>query len=48
LKPEFREYVKQVIKNAKALALELQNLGFRVISGGTDNHLILLDIFGSF
>jgi glycine hydroxymethyltransferase len=37
-----------VVKNAQILALELQNLGFRVISGGTDNHLILLDVFGSF
>lgn len=48
LKPEFKEYTKQVVKNAQILALELQNLGFRVISGGTDNHLILLDVFGSF
>ncbi|PZM86704.1 serine hydroxymethyltransferase [Candidatus Gracilibacteria bacterium] len=48
LQPEFKEYTKQVIKNAKVLAEALQKNGFRIISGGTDNHLILVDVFGSF
>lgn len=47
LKPEFQTYSKQVIKNAQALAKALQNNGYRVISGGTDNHLMLIDLFGS-
>ena len=47
LKPEFAEYSKQVIKNAQALAAALAAKGYRVISGGTDNHLMLVDIFGS-
>ncbi len=47
LKPEFAEYSKQVIKNAQALAAALQTKGYRVISGGTDNHLMLIDLFGS-
>jgi glycine hydroxymethyltransferase len=41
--PAFKKYAKQVIKNAKALAGELTNLGWRVVSGGTDSHLILVD-----
>ncbi len=41
--PAFKQYSKQVIKNAKALAEELQKLGWRIISGGTDSHLILID-----
>ena len=44
LDPSFIEYQKQVIKNAKVLAEELMNLGFKVISNGTDNHLILVDV----
>lgn len=44
LKPEFKEYQKQVIKNAKVLAEELIKYGFNVLTGGTDNHLILLDL----
>ena len=44
LKPEFKEYQKQVVKNAKVLAEELVNLGFNLVSGGTDNHLILIDL----
>lgn len=47
LKPEFQEYSKQVIKNAQALSSALQNLGYRIVSGGTDNHLMLVDLFGS-
>jgi glycine hydroxymethyltransferase len=47
LKPEFQEYSKQVIMNARALADALQEKGYRIISGGTDNHLMLVDVFGS-
>lgn len=41
--PSFKTYAKQVIKNAKALAEELKKLGWRLVSGGTDSHLILVD-----
>lgn len=44
LKPEFKEYQQQVIKNAKALADALIDEGFNLISGGTDNHLMLVDL----
>jgi len=44
LSPEFKSYQEQVVKNAKILALELENEGFRIVSGGTDNHLMLLDL----
>ena len=44
LQPEFIEYQKQVIKNAKTLALSLSEEGFKVISGSTDNHLLLIDV----
>ena len=44
LKPEFVTYQKQVIKNAQALAKAMQDLGYRVVSGGTDNHLMLIDV----
>ena len=44
LKPEFRQYQKQVIKNANTLAEALVENGFNVLTGGTDNHLILLDL----
>ncbi len=47
LKPEFEEYARQVITNARALAGALQSKGYRIISGGTDNHLMLVDLFGS-
>ncbi len=47
LKPSFQEYSKQVIKNAQKLASALQEKGYRIISGGTDNHLMLVDLFGS-
>jgi len=42
--PEFREYGQQIVRNAKALAGELLERGFTLVSGGTDNHLILLDL----
>ena len=44
LKPEFKEYGKQVVQNAKALAEELMKLGVKLVSGGTDNHMILIDL----
>jgi len=44
LKPEFIEYGKQIIANAKAMAAEFINLGYRIISGGTDNHLMVIDL----
>lgn len=47
MKPEFADYQRAVIRNALALAVELQKLGLRLVSGGTDNHLILLDLTGT-
>ena len=44
LKPEFKAYGQQVVKNAAVLAEELQKQGFRLVSGGTDNHLCLVDV----
>jgi len=44
LRPEFVDYQRQVIINAKVLAEELMNFGFDLVSGGTDNHLILIDL----
>lgn len=44
LRPEFKTYSAQIIKNAQALAAELQKRGYRVVSGGTDNHLFVLDL----
>ena len=44
LKPEFKAYQEQVVKNAKALAAALQKQGFQVLTGGTDNHLMLVDL----
>jgi glycine hydroxymethyltransferase len=44
LRPSFKEYAGQIVANAKALADELIRAGFRLISGGTDNHLILVDV----
>jgi len=44
LKPEFKLYAQQVIKNAQALAAEMIKRGYRIISGGTDNHLMVIDL----
>jgi glycine hydroxymethyltransferase len=44
LRPEFRDYQRQVIKNAKALAEELIASGFDLVCGGTDNHLLVIDL----
>lgn len=46
-KPEFRKYASEVVENARILASELSTRGFRIVSGGTDNHLFLVDVFGS-
>lgn len=48
LQPAFKDYAAQVVKNAAALADELQKGGLKLISGGTSNHLILADVYGSF
>ena len=48
LKPEFKDYAKQIVKNAAMLAEELQKHGFQLIAGGTSNHLILADVYKSF
>ena len=45
--PAFKKYAKQVILNARKLADELSRLGWKIISGGTDSHLILVDVFGT-
>ena len=48
LRPEFKTYAKQILKNAKRLADELMKRGFKLITNGTDNHLILADVKTSF
>ena len=48
LQPEFKDYAEQIVKNAKKLAEELQKRGFKLVTGGTSNHLILADIYNSF
>jgi glycine hydroxymethyltransferase len=45
LRDDFKEYQRNILKNAKVLAAELQENGFRLVSGGTDNHLMLVDVF---
>ena len=47
LQPEFKEYASQIIKNAKALEESLKEEGFRLVAGGTDNHLLLIDVKAS-
>ena len=45
LQPEYKSYIQQVVKNAKVLASTIQDRGYRIVSGGTDNHLMLVDVF---
>jgi glycine hydroxymethyltransferase len=45
LKPEYKVYIQQVVKNAKVLAAAIKSRGYRIVSGGTDNHLLLVDVF---
>jgi glycine hydroxymethyltransferase len=45
LRPEYKVYIQQVVKNAKVLAAAIKNRGYRIVSGGTDNHLMLVDVF---
>ncbi|MDO8436034.1 MAG: serine hydroxymethyltransferase [bacterium] len=47
LGPSFKVYAGQILKNAKVLENELRNYGFKLMFGGTDNHMILVDVFGS-
>lgn len=47
LKPSFKTYARQVLKNAKVLEQELKKYGFKIMFGGTDNHMVLVDVFGS-
>jgi glycine hydroxymethyltransferase len=44
MQPEFIDYQKAVLKNARILASELQRYGMRIVSGGTDNHIVLVDL----
>jgi len=48
LKPSFKKYARQILKNAKVLEIELRKYGFKLMFGGTDNHMVLVDVFGSF
>lgn len=48
LRPEFKEYAAQIVKNAAVLADEMQKRGFQLVTGGTSNHLILADVYKSF
>mgnify|MGYP001464018057 CR=1 FL=1 len=47
LRPSFRAYAKQILKNAKVMENELKKYGFKLCFGGTDNHMVLVDVFGS-
>jgi glycine hydroxymethyltransferase len=47
LRPSFKAYVKQILKNAKVLEQELKKYGFKLMFGGTDNHMVLVDVFDS-
>ena len=44
IKPDFKKYGEQIIKNAKALEIGLKSRGFKLVTGGTDNHLLLIDL----
>ena len=46
-KPEFKEYAEQIVKNAKAFSEEFKKAGWKIISGGTDNHMFVLDVYSS-
>ena len=48
LKPEFKTYARQVVDNAQFMSTKLQNYWFKIVSGWTDNHLLLIDVFWSF
>lgn len=48
LQPQFKEYAEQIVKNAARLADEMKKRGFTLVTGGTSNHLILADVYGSF
>jgi glycine hydroxymethyltransferase len=45
MQPEFKDYARQIVANAKVMAQTLMDEGFRIISGGTDTHLMLVDVF---
>lgn len=47
LKPSFKKYCRQILKNAKVLEKEMRKYGFDIMFGGTDNHMIMVDVFGS-
>jgi glycine hydroxymethyltransferase len=47
LKPSFKTYAKQILKNSKMLEFEMKKYGYKICFGGTDNHMILVDVFGS-
>ena len=47
MQPEFKEYCQQIIKNSRVLAAALAEKGYKLISGGTDNHIVWIDVFGS-
>ena len=47
MKPDFKDYAKQIVKNAKAMADELMSLGIKLVTNGTDNHLLLIDLRSS-
>ena len=46
-KPEFKKYAEQIVKNAKAFSEEFKKAGWKIISGGTDNHMFVLDVYSS-
>ena len=47
LQPQFKEYQTQIVKNCQAMCRQLEKEGFRLVSGGSDNHLVLVDVKGS-